>query len=447
MDSRPNILCISLDSVRADEVSFLDGKLTTPNLEQLAGQSTVYLNAISPSTWTLPVHTSVFTGLYPPEHGVLDFNRELGDHPTLGQKLREAGYDTRAFFHNSWVEIGGGLRGFEMDQDGNRTTGPDLSGMKEYLAMILKRLRIDKPFYELYLYHNRPQEDERTVRAAADAIDDASDPFCFFVHLNDTHWKYFPPKTLEARFSDAGRFSLRWNQLYWQNRIFENKERYWTGAWKPRRNVSDRMRELYRATIFKADSLVGTLISALEQRGILDETIVVVFSDHGDNFGEDGLYGHHFSVSNALVRVPLVIHDPTDTLEPGTVDIPVQLNDVFPTILQLCGIRPPETNSVDLASESRDCAYVYYHLVDEAHVDESIPEARRNQTPPRRQYAAWESVERRAVWYPDEETFDGPIELYKILRSHYESLDVSIEALKQTLDAATKEQLKNMGYL
>jgi len=120
--SKPNVVCVSVDSLRADFCSFDDGDArTTPFLRSVTPEATVFESAISPSIWTLPVHTSVFTGLYPPEHGVTSEGRVLGDHPTFAELLAEEGYSTAAFFQNSWLRLSGTLRGFPVSDinDGN----------------------------------------------------------------------------------------------------------------------------------------------------------------------------------------------------------------------------------------------------------------------------------------------------------------------------------------
>jgi len=112
--SSPNFLLLSIDSLRRDFCSFLDDSEHTMDfLERFAADSTVFERAISPSVWTLPVHTSIFTGLYPMEHTVNDEHTVLGDHPTFAELLRTEGYETRSFTHNGWFQSGEITRGFD----------------------------------------------------------------------------------------------------------------------------------------------------------------------------------------------------------------------------------------------------------------------------------------------------------------------------------------------
>lgn len=448
MSTTPNVLCISMDSVRADDVSFLSQKNdTTPHLNELGSRSAVYEKAISPSTWTLPVHASFFTGKYPLEHGILDGGRELGSEKTLGEQFNEAGYQTEAFYRNSWFEFGEILRGFSVQRDSS-SSGPDMSGWRSYIKKGLKKASIDELAYKLYLYQQRPHEDETTVERAIERLNKVGEPFLFFVHLNDAHYQYHPPKSLENRFSSASKRSLRWNQLYWQNRIFENKEQYWAGNWSPKSGISDRMRELYRAEILKVDQLINDLTDALKSNNQFENTIIVVFGDHGDNFGEDGIYGHHFSVADSLIRVPLLVYDPTNQIESGRKEEIVQLNDIYSTLLSLCGIDDSATtSSIDFSQRSRDTAYTYYHIVEDTHLLPMIKNVNEQSVPPKRQYTAWQSAKKRATWYPDTNTSDGDEEMVTKIKQHHQSLEPSDTVEGGPIEGKAKEQLKRLGYL
>lgn len=452
MNDQPNVVCISIDSVRADEVSFISHKgksmgksKTTPNLNRLAEKSIVFKRAVSPSTWTLPVHASIFTGLYPPEHGVLDHDIKLGDHPTLGELLKEEGYETKSFYYNSWLGIDGILDGFERQRDPSEA-GLDISGRRIYIHRLLARLNIAKQIYHLYSFRKRPQEDKETVRLAIKELKKASKPFCYFIHLHDTHWQYLPPKSLENRFSDASRISLRWN-LYWQYKMFGNRENCWTQEWVPKESITRRMKELYRACIFQADSLIGDLLNTLEEQGYMDNTIIIVFGDHGDNFDDDGLYGHQFSVSNGLIQVPLLIYDPTNQLESEKYRSPANLNDLYPTVLNLCNIDPPSTHSINLVSNKRTTAYTYFHLVDGGYIDSYLDDVSDSQIPPKRQYVAWRSESEKAIWYPDSDTYEGPSELAEDILVHFNSLDLSIDNRYGEINEEVRANLEQMGYL
>lgn len=439
--TRPNVVCLSLDSVRADEVTVGSGGdlATTPNLARLGERATVFERGISPATWTLPVHASLVTGLYPPEHGVLARDRELGDHPTLGELFSGAGYETRAFSYNGWLLVGDVLRGFDRDE---RLWDPDRR-FRDALAAV----GIEQQVYSLSEVLVRPQRDEAVVDRACDFLQGADEPFFSLIHLNDAHSRYLPPRSIQDRFTDAGRLRLLWNMVYEQRRMEKHPEQYWAGNWTPDPDTADLMRALYRACLSQVDSLVGDVLDALEAAGRAEDTIVAVVADHGDSFGEDGQYGHHFTVSDAVIRIPFLVRDPTGALDPGTADALAQPNDLYPTLTSMCGIDAPETQSVDLTRHRRDCAFCYHMMPEDSHVDRFLERLDGPQPPPRDQFVAWKDPDRRGVWYPTKDVYEGEASLRTELSDHLEALDTVMSVAGDEIDDSVAQNLRRMGYL
>lgn len=438
---RPNVVCISLDSVRADDVSIGPGEelQTTPNLAELSTDGTVYERAISPSTWTLPVHASLLTGLYPPEHGLVARDRGLGDHPTLGELFSAAGYETHAFSYNGWLLVGDVLRGFDRDE---RDWDPD-----RRFRDALSALGIEQQVYATSEVLLRPQRDEAIVDRACEYVRNTSEPFFALIHLNDAHSRYLPPRSIQDRFTDAGRLKLLWNMLYEQRRVRTNVEQYWAGNRSVDPDTTELMRALYRACLYQVDSLVGDVLAALSAADRTDDTIVAVFADHGDNFGEDGQYGHHFSVSDAVIRIPFVVSDPTGSIEPGATDALAQPNDLYPTLCGLCGIEAPETHSVDLARDRRDCAFSYHVLPEGCHVDRFLERLDDGERPHRKQFVAWKGPDRRGVWYPADDTYVGEESLRSELADHLAALDAGEVFEGGDIEDSVVENLRRLGYL
>lgn len=429
--SRPNVLCISVDSLRADYTSvFNDRETTTPFLDSL--DAARYDRAITPSCWTLQVHGSVFTGLYPPEHQVLDKDDSLGDRETLAELLRREGYQTRSFGYNGWLQMGDVLRGFD-----HRTT-PTLTDSAP--GKVLKKLRHA-------LSRNRVR-DEITVRNFAEALDERTEPFCHFVHLDDAHYIYTPPRPYSGMYTEASQLEIARNLLA-QRRLYDSRGKVYVGEYAPDAADVDLMKDLYRGCIRMEDDFIRSMFDALERRGLLEDTLVVVFGDHGDNFGEDGIYGHQFSVADSLIRVPLVVYDPRNRFDSGDHDELAQLNDLYPTILEYCGVDPPESHSVSLLGpDERESAYTYYSVAD-SFVERISDEVDPDDLPPRRQYAIWRSPDERAVYYPDEDGWsdDADEELKTDLRSHLESLTVYRSSRRDDIDDSVRENLEEMGYI
>jgi arylsulfatase A-like enzyme len=181
----------------------------------------------------------------------------------------------------------------------------------------------------------------------------------------------------------------------------------------------------------------------LKTIGEYENTVIVLFGDHGDLIGEYGLFGHSFSVADELIRVPLLVHDPTGQLESGRRSDVVQLNDLYPTILELGGVTPPQTNSISLLDEAREAAYV--HLLE----SKDNLEFQEDEYPPFEQYAIWKSPTSKYVYAPEETVEDDANDsmLFSSLQNHLDQLDpVPLEGENQ-LEDDVRDNLKDMGYL
>lgn len=462
--SQPNIICISIDSLRADYTSLFNqgGPETTPVLNSLVSESTIFSRTISPSTWTLPVHTSVFTGLYPPEHGVLNGNDVLGDHPTFPELLAEQGYATEAFYLNSWFDTGGILRGFGISRDDpGGSTKAQLADRLESVSPTLRTVverghKLQKRYREWCLSQpSDPKDsgDRRTVNRVQETIETVDDPFCFFVHLNDAHYKYDPPAPHHASFTDRSALGLLYNYEVWQHRVYDNvrnKLAATTGKFTIPKQEVETFKNLYRGTIQFCDSLIGDLITSLKNEGVWDDTILIVFGDHGDGFGDDGIFGHQLSLHDSLIRVPLLIRDPTGSLETGTVSAPTSLVDIYPTVLKLAGVTPPTTKGVDLTGNRRNYAYTYYDISDRDWYQNPPDGIEKDELPPARQYGIWHSPNEKVTYYPDLDKHmaigDTDDELLERLKAHMASLS-SVDTATGEVDDNVSKRLKDMGYL
>jgi arylsulfatase A-like enzyme len=450
--STPNFLLISVDSLRQDFCSFLnDTEKTMDFLDDLAVESTVFERAISPSVWTLPVHTSIFTGLYPREHQLNDEKSVLGDHPTLAELLRSAGYETRSFTHNGWFKSGGMTRGFDHDHTRmpgmigngieNLGHGIDESDRREFVKGTKQVLEAPLVKGRKVLFRHR-FKGVRTVKNCFKRLENRSSPFCYLVHLNDVHHVYRPHIDYIRQFSDASLRQLHENIQY-QETLKSNRQGIYTGNFEVDQDRMSLTKDLYRASILQVDALIERLIDRLKTIGEYDNTVIVLFGDHGDLIGEYGLFGHSFTVADELIRVPLLIHDPTGHFESGRRTEVVQLNDLYPTILELGGVDPPETNSVSLLEGSREAAYVHL-LESKDHL--GFPEY---EYPPFEQYAVWKSPSSKYVYAPeaDKESDADDSALFTVLREHLDRLDpVDLEG-ERRLGDDVRANLQDMGYL
>lgn len=469
--SRPNLLMVALDSVRVDECTPRAGDRpdTTPFLRSLAAESTVFHQAIAPSIWTLPVHASVFTGLYPPEHGVETGEEVLGDRRTLAERLADAGYATGARYRNPYLDAGDVLRGFEVvERVGNQNNGPgpdarriaelrdafdgEPDAIREAMADESMLQEVESAWSAETPARLGP--DRRTVERALAAIDGTAEPFFQFVHLNDAHWRYAPPAPFHGAFTSRSDAELAFNYGYWQNYVYgsrTNRLEVIAGD-RPVPELEVRtFRNLYRGAIRHCDSLLEELVRGLERTGHWEDTVLVVFGDHGDLFGEEGVFGHDLSVHDGLLRVPLLIRDPTGRIEPGNVDSPVSLVDLYPSLLALAGTQGPDGEAVDLASESRDFACSYYDISGHDYYRNAPARGiEHDRLPAPEQWALWRSESKKLVYFPGNDEYAGPASEDRALRDH---LQRHAEALEQVpaepreLDDSVKERLEELGYL
>jgi arylsulfatase A-like enzyme/predicted Zn-dependent protease len=284
-----NVLLITLDTTRADRIGAYGYDLAeTPRLDRLASEGVLFEQPITPTAFTLPSHSSILTGLYPPFHGVrLNGGVALADvHVTLAERLAASGYRCGAVIGAFVLDQRWGLdQGFESFEDEiERAHGQplDLAGVQ------------------------RPADE--VVDAGLDWLekDDSGRPFFAWLHFYDPHEPYEPPEPYASRFGDR------------------------------------RMSGLYDGEIAFTDSQLGRVLDWLEERGLADNTVVVVVGDHGESLGEHGEREHGYYIYDATVKVPLIIRVPGAGLEGLRVPAQVRTIDVLPTILDLVDVATPD---------------------------------------------------------------------------------------------------------
>ncbi|MGQ0647592.1 MAG: sulfatase [Gemmatimonadaceae bacterium] len=317
----PNVLVIILDTVRAASMSFLGyGRETTPALAALGAEGAVFEQAWTTSPWTLPSHAGMFTGRFPSQLST-DWRQPLDDrHRTLAEILAGRGYRTAGFAANHfYTSYESGLtRGFDHYEDYLRTPKQVLLSATLTQTRLFWQLlqgtgigsrlgalaRMDLRLQLMWTSHRKlaPQVTGEFLRWQETVTDR---PFFAFLNLYDAHLPYDPPAPWDTRFS-AERTGL----------------------------------DKYDGGIAYMDDALGSLFAELRRRGLLDRTLVVVSSDHGEGFGEHGLHGHGNSLYRTELHVPLVVRYP-DTIPPGTrVSAPVTLRDLAATALDAAGAGP-----------------------------------------------------------------------------------------------------------
>ena len=451
-----NLLFISIDSLRADfALRTPESTVTMPFLSSISDQLTTFANAISPSTWTLPVHGSIFTGLYPPEHGVRDKGDQLGATRTLAQKFDAMGYDTVSYAGNGWLNTGEILRGF----DHHHITPPwsrhwvdkTIQGIKnkrisEIREGITNLSRSPIEISRDYLLRNN-LHDTRIVRRYSDHLSRSEQPFFHFIHLNGVHNPYTPHINHYKKFGQCSYSELK-DAIAYQNKLINDRPLLAAEKKQFDTKYTQIIQELYCGTIYRADRNIKLIIEQLRDKGCLGETVIIIFGDHGDHLGEGNLWGHQFSVQDEIIRVPLFIIDPLDKFNNTQRDDIVQLNDLYPTVLDIVGADYSNSHSYSLQEENRETAFTYYSTpnsyLNRIKQNHSIE---LDDLPPVKQFAAWRDNSTRGTWYPDAEHDEGDPSLRGILKKHHGNLDRIETVESKTLDRQTKRNLKDMGYL
>ena len=327
---KPNIILITLDTVRADHLSLYGyARRTTPSLEMWARKGVVFENAIAPSSWTLPSHASIFTGLLPHQHGADSFRPLDPNWWTLSDVLTSRGYETAGFTSNlDYGGIGWGLgNGFELYDDDSGTVRHNLRSLLLGGAIL----------QHLYAKYVRPELMDR--RDATQINRDVlhwyhhrSDrPFYLFINYYDVHDPYLVPAHHASRFGDVSPWAIARviSAIDMENNPLhvsaDDQERFITG---------------YDNCLAFLDASVGELLDSLSRLPGWENTIVIITSDHGEGLGEHGSYGHGSNLYREVLHVPLMILGPKI---PAGIRISslVSLQELFETVLQLAGMNNP----------------------------------------------------------------------------------------------------------
>jgi arylsulfatase A-like enzyme len=347
---RPNVVLVSLDTVRADH-TFVGGynRDTTPNLRRFAQDGVVYTHLFGTSDTTLTTHASMFTGLYPRQHGaVLSPPGEPVGRPlaptfdTLAKILAAHGYATMGLSANPGflAPIWGLTQGFQTyDTHSIMPLERQGTAYLRYFARTLLNPFI--PTQDVDMVTRRSEEINRDAFALLDAVQKKGASFFLFLNFMDAHPPYAPPSPFDRQFpgKDPALTASHFTDI---EPLIDNKQRILT-AKEHQALVSQ-----YDGGIAYEDQQVGRLLDKLKSLGLYENTLILVTADHGDQQGDHQLLYHANSVYQALIHVPLVIKYPGHQ-QAAVVDTPVSQIDFLPTILATAGIPvPPALTGLDL---------------------------------------------------------------------------------------------------
>lgn len=306
---RPNVLLVIFDAARRDVFEPYGGAVgSTPAVSQLAARGKALPEVYSTAPWTVPSHASFFTGLMPRAAGLREVPSPaaakalLDPHRSrfLPEVLRRHGYTTMGVSANPWAsELSGLGAGFDCFSlvDTERSAHSDWSSRRGQARWLFEVGR-----------GRRDDGARNALRTLSGWLDRPSDrPFFCFVNLVEAHFPYLPPRPY-GRFSPFERL-----------RAASDARRYFTldsvyrangGALEVPERTLERARRLYQAAIRYLDDWLAKLLECLDAAGTLDDTLVIVSSDHGENFGEGGLIAHMLSLDQRLIHVPFVLAGP-----------------------------------------------------------------------------------------------------------------------------------------
>lgn len=336
MTLSPDVLFVVLDSARKDRLStYGHERETSQSLTRLSETATTYEQAYTPTPWTLPSHCSLFTGLYPTEHGVTNgFTDSMARLPTalptLADRLAERGYRTAGFSNNPWVgQLAGLDRGFdefvEWDLEISRHSGSDIHSTRDDLydrGHELLGLAARTP---VHLIKRRFFTDNLVTRASR-WIDGPATPTFTFLNVMEAHSPYFPTRRAfrELGLNPPGPIEAR--KLNLQLTAYVLGRASVT-------DIHDRVMEFYDASLRYQDQQLGELLDAMQAAGRFEDALIVVAADHGKTLGEydrEETPPHYLRKINT--NVPLVVKYPGQTTA-ERVETPVELVDLFDLIL------------------------------------------------------------------------------------------------------------------
>jgi arylsulfatase A-like enzyme len=314
----PNVLLVVLDTVRADHLrSHGYARDTMPHIDAALARGVTFDATFSTSSWTLPAHAAMFTGRFGHEVSA-DWVTALDDRwPTLAEVLSAQGYATAGFVGNLGYtsHVHGLHRGFAHYEDYYVTP-----------AVIAWHVGISRKFFPGTVHADKVRNSAATVAGAFRswlAEQPGDRPFFAFLNFFDAHALYLPPPTYDTKWAPRSPNLRRWYQKL---------------NWSPEEMLG--FVDAYDGLLSYIDDSFATIVADLEARGMLDDTLIVITADHGEQFGENDLTEHGNSLYRASIHVPLSFTLPQRVPAGVRVGAPVSLRDLAATVVDVLGVSP-----------------------------------------------------------------------------------------------------------
>ena len=440
----PNLLLISIDTLRADHLSCYGyERETSPVIDALAAASLRFADAHAPTPWTLPSHVAMLTGRHPLDAGIYDKSSRIPDDvPVVAEPLSALGYQTAAFVDSGPGGFVGADRGFARG-------------------------------FDRFVHAHEPGDGRMRENDMRETVDrglawlearDPERPFFLFLHTKSVHntpagapdaqrAPYFKPEPHLGRFlpGDGPRFS--WAPEGGSGILRELNLQLAAGTLAKDDLEPDRIEELvglYDAGIYYVDEQLGRLLGELDRLGLRDDTVIVLTSDHGEAFLEERFFLHQ-ELHHPLVHVPLLVHDPRPGAPRGLVPETVGLEAVAPMLLALAGAPGEDGNARQVAERwrrDREARFSYFHISADREYEAYGVEHDRwlllhHRVGDAEFTSEWLHHERGAAETPDPALRDRLLER---LETRFSAL-LEGAPTEAPLDADTLEELRALGYI
>jgi len=443
--SSTNVVLIVMDTARQDRLSAYGyNRETSPNLARLAEESTTYTRAYTPGGWTPPAHASLFTGLFPIAHQTTQEAWKLGDQlTTLAEVFKSHGYKTMAIVENPMLNTRNNFN----------------QGFSTYV--------------ETWRFRDQDDGDTPSLLRKNLAGRNASRPVFLFINLIEPHSPYNSSKQFYYEYVTDRTINVEanmWPEYFLGERPFSQGE-------------IRHLNELYDAELLYTDYVLGQIMEEMRKANLWDDTVLIVTSDHGENIGDHDMMDHVFSLHESVIRVPLVIRYPRLFVEGVREESPVQLTDIFPTLLGIIGVetaRYPNqgTNFLDRPKEEKAAVFSEYYYpkqVLDGIAKKGLIQDEKQSTPLdryKRRIRAVIQGDMKLIWGSDgnhelynlrldpgehQNLIDDPTEaetrrkLLVLLDNFVARYDMNTKKTapvkNEALDPATRDRIKSLGYM
>lgn len=310
-EAAQNVVIYLIDTLRYDKLGIYNPKssVPTPNIDAFAKDATLYEAAYDPENWTKPSTATILTGLYPETHQAKTDEAKLpASAKMISEQLKENGFKTGSFIANGYVS--------------------DAFGFKK-----------GWDFYTNYIREEKNTDAENLVKDSLAWIDQQKGQrFFAYIHTIDPHVPYGAPGEWKEKFFKGGKYDGPIKPQATGEQLADIK----TGKLEINERDKRYLEALYDGEVAYNDSEFGNLIKGLKERGLYDNTLIVVLVDHGEEFWDHGSVGHGHSVYEELVHSPLILRYPGKIAAGRRLPQVVSVADVVPTVLDVLGVKPME---------------------------------------------------------------------------------------------------------